>query len=120
VAILAIAGWTVTLDPYQWSYVAGRQFGSRNEAVSEYGVLHREVTGIIQRTLRVRFVQIDDKLEALRTLSMKAGRNALPVTFTDEAGATWVVDWPAAVEFQQVLENRRQIELDLLQQSAGV
>jgi hypothetical protein len=111
---------TVTLDSYQWGYTAGRQFGARNTAVSDYGVLIREVTGTIQRTMTVRFTQIDSKLEALRALSMKAGRNALPVVFTDETGTAWTVDWPAAVEFSQMLENRREIELSLIEQSPGV
>jgi hypothetical protein len=118
-AVLTIPGLSVVLDSYQWNYVAGRQFGSRNEAVSDYGVLVRELTGTVQRTMTVRFTQIDTKLEALRALSMRAGRSALPVTFTDETGMTWIVDWPSDIEFRQVMENRREIELTLLEQSPG-
>jgi hypothetical protein len=114
-ATFTIAGFTVTLAPYQWSYSGGRQFGSRNEGVSDYGVLHRDLTGTIQRKMLVRFTQIDSKIEALRMLSMKAGRNGLPVTFTDEDGSTWVTDWPDAVEFQQILENRRAFEVPLIE-----
>jgi len=116
---LSIPGFSVTFDSYQWSHDRGRQFGSRNEGVSDYGVLHRELTGTIQRKIVIRFAQIDTKLEALRTLALRAGRNALPVTFTDLDGTSWPVDWPEANEFHQMLENRREITLDLLQQSAG-
>ncbi len=119
-AQLAITGLTVTLDSYQWSYVSGRQFGSRNEATTDYGVLHRELTGTVQRKAKVRFTQIDSKLDALRTLAVRAGRRALPVTFTDEAGTVWTVDWPETSDFRQILDNRREIELELLEQSPGV
>lgn len=119
-ATLAITGLTVTLDCYQWGYTSGRVFGSRNEATSDYGVLHRELTGTIQRKMSVRFTQIDSKLEALRTLAVRAGRNALPVTFTDAEGESFLVDWPETVEFHQMLDNRRELTLELLQQSPGV
>lgn len=119
-AQFSITGLTVTLDSYQWAYTAGRQFGVRNEGTTDYGALHREMTGTVQRTMKVRFTQTDANIEALRTLSMRAGRRALPVTFTDEAGAAWTVNWPSAATFKQMLDNRREIELELLELSPGV
>jgi hypothetical protein len=119
-ATLSVTGLSVTLGSYQWEYLDGRQFGVRNEGTTDYGVLHREITGTIQRKLTVRFAQGVVPIEALRTLAIKAGRNALPVTFTDEAGASFVVDWPESHEFLQELENRRDVQLLLLEQSPGV
>lgn len=121
---LSIPGYVVTLDSYQWGYVGGTQYGERNVVVSDYGVLHRERTGTVQRLQRVRFAQIDSKLEALRTLTIRAGRRALPVTFTpDEVnapGTSWTVDWPDADTFKQALDNFREVDVDLLEQSPGV
>jgi hypothetical protein len=119
-AELSIPGLTVTLASYQWAYTAGRQFGTRNEGTTDYGVLQREITGTVQRTMTVRFAQIDALIEPLRTLAIRAGREALAVTFTDEDDVSWTVDWPGSHDFQQGIENRREVQLLLLEQSPGV
>lgn len=119
-ATLSIPGLSVTLDCYPWGYQDGRQFGVRNEGTTDYGVLHREVTGTIQRKMTVRFAQASAPMEQLRRLAIRAGREALPVTFTDHEGMSFTVDWPEGHDFTQALENRREVELLLLEQSPGI
>lgn len=123
-AQLAITGLTVTLASYQWGYTYGRVFGARNVQTNDFGVQFRNLTGTIQRKQKVQFINIDSAIEALRTLTVQAGRRGLPVTFTpDEVnapGTSWIVDWPDTETFQQTLQNRRTFEIELLEQSPGV
>lgn len=118
-ATLSIPGLTVTVPSYQWEYLDGRVFGTRNEGTTDYGMLHRQITGTIQRRMQVDFRLIDAEIEKIRRLAVRAGREAAPVIFTDEAGRSFIVDWPEAHDFQQMLDNRRGVELLLLEQSTG-
>lgn len=118
-----IVGYTATVPSFQWDYVGGAVYGERNVAATDDGVFYREKTGVVQQRRQIRFVNADAVIETLRRVSMLVGRRALPVIFTpDEVnapGVSYIVDWPARVEFKQTLDGRREFTVDLLEQSTG-
>lgn len=120
---ITAAGVTVTLESFQWGYVEGVAYGERNVQTTEMGEYYRDRTGVAQRYMKVRFIGLDEKIEAFRNLSIIAGRKGLPVVFTpdtDTPGTNWLVDWPNQETITRALENRQEVEIPLLEQSPGL
>lgn len=113
---------TVNIGAHQWDFTDGAEYLERTLGTTPYGRLWRERYNIKVRTRTVRFAKSYDLIQAMRHLVIVATTTATPVTFypdVSDLGTTWTLDWVQLTTFEQVIENRHELRVALVEQSAG-
>ena len=119
-----VGGYTADLPCYQWGYTDATRRYEREPAATDEGAMQRTLVGnglVTARKKTVRFEGIDTNLDRVRQVTTIAHRTSDRVQFFPDIadlGTYWWVGWQTSLQTERIIENRRAVELTLVEQAA--
>lgn len=106
---------------YQWGFTNRDIYLERAGGVTDLGVLHRQKMGIKVRARDVTLVGPQGVETTLRAIALHTAKQPGPVIAVpqSEENDIWWCDWQDGHSYKQLADNRREVALQLQEQSPG-